>query len=49
MIMTRYIVRVNRRVKNVRIYKVVKKLSGNTNLLTKVFLRIFAPRKKEEI
>ncbi len=45
----RYSVRINRRVKNVHIYSVVKRTSGNVNLMTKIFLRIFAPRKKEEL
>ncbi len=47
--MAKYTVRVNKRIKNVNIYKVLKRSSGNTNLLTKIFIRIFAGKKKEEI
>jgi hypothetical protein len=47
--MAKYMVRVNRRVKNVHIYKVLKKRTGNINILTKLFIRIFAPKRKEEV
>lgn len=47
--MTKYTVRINKRVKNVHVYKVLKKTTGNVNLLTKIFIRVFAPKKKEEI
>jgi hypothetical protein len=47
--MAKYMVRVNRRVKNVHIYKVLKRSSGNINVVTKLFMRIFTPKKKEEV
>lgn len=45
----KYTIRINKRVKNIHIYKVVKRTTGNVNLLTKVFIRIFTGKKKEEI
>lgn len=44
----KYSVRINTRVKNAHVYKVIKKTSGNVNLLTKIFIRIFVGKKKEE-
>ncbi len=44
----RYSIRINKKVKNVKVFRVVKKTSGNVNLLTKFFIKIFAGKKKEE-
>ncbi len=44
----KYAIRVNKRVRNFRVYKVLKKTSGNVNIVTKIFIRIFSGRKKEE-
>ena len=44
-----YRVKVIRRAqKDIHIYKVLKKSSGNANLLTKLFIRVFAGTKKEK-
>ncbi len=44
-----YNIRVNRRIRNVKVYRVVKKLEKGPNPLTKLFIKLFAGRKKEEI
>ena len=44
----KYAIRVNKRVRNFRVYKVLKKTIGNVNIVTKIFIRIFSGRKKEE-
>lgn len=44
----RYSVRINKRVRNVHVYKVIKKTSGNANIFTKLFLSIFAGKEKRE-
>ncbi len=44
----KYAIRVNKRVRNFRVYKVLKKTSGNVKIVTKIFIRIFSGRKKEE-
>ncbi len=44
----KYLIRINTRVRNVRIYSILKKTSGNVNFLTKLFMRVFAGVKKEE-
>ena len=44
----KYTVRINKKIKYARVYRVLKKTSGETNLLTKVFMRIFLGKKKEE-
>ncbi len=46
-----YKVKVVRRAqKDIHIYKIIKKTSGNTNILTKLFIRVFAGtgQKKEK-
>lgn len=43
-----YAVRINKRVKNVRVFTVLKKTSGNVNIVTKLFIRIFAGKKKDK-
>jgi hypothetical protein len=43
----RYSVRINKRVRNTQVYKVIKKSAGNPNLVTKFFMKVFAGRKKE--
>ena len=45
----RYSIRINKRTKNIRVYMIVKRMQGNPNVLTKLFMKIFAGRKKEEI
>jgi hypothetical protein len=45
----RYNIRVNKRIRDVRVYKVLKKTEGNANLLTKLFIKVFAGRKKEGV
>jgi len=44
----RYSVRINRRVRNTQVYKVLKKQSGSPNALTKLFISMFNRKKKEE-
>lgn len=44
----RYSIRINRRVRNTRVYTVVKRIEGNPNILTKFFIRVFSGRKREE-
>lgn len=44
----KYVVKVNKRVRNIHVYKIIKKTSGNVNIATKLFIRIFAGKKKEE-
>ncbi|MCW6159722.1 MAG: hypothetical protein LVQ95_01375 [Candidatus Micrarchaeales archaeon] len=44
----RYSIRINKKMRNIRVYAIVKKVQGNPNILTKLFMRIFAGRKKEE-
>lgn len=43
-----YKVRINKKVKNVHVYAVLKKTEGEPNLITKFFIRIFTGKKKEE-
>ncbi len=43
-----YKVRINRRLRNVQVYATLKKTSGNINFLTKLVMRIFVRKKKEE-
>jgi hypothetical protein len=38
---------VKRAQKDIHIYKVLKRKSGNTNVLTKLFIRVFSGNKKE--
>ena len=45
-----YRVKINKRAqKDIHIYKILKKTSGNINIVTKLFIRIFSGNKKEEI
>lgn len=44
----RYAVRINRKTKNVRVYKVLKRTTGNVNIATKLFMTLFSGRKKKE-
>ena len=44
----KYTVRINKKIKYARVYRVMKKTSGNVNLLTRIFMRIFLGKKKEE-
>ena len=43
----KYSIRINTRVKNTHVYKILKRTTGNTNLITKIFIRIFAGKKEE--
>ena len=42
-----YRIRINERVRNVKVVHIIKRLSGNPNILTRLFIRIFAGKKKE--
>lgn len=44
----KYTLRINKRIKNVRVYRTLKKASQDINIVTKLFIRIFNPPKKEE-
>lgn len=44
----RYSIRINKRTRNIRVYTVVKRIGSNPNVLTKLFMKIFAGKKKEE-
>jgi hypothetical protein len=44
----KYAVRINRKVRNRQVYKILKKSSGSPNLMTKLFMKIFVRNKKEE-
>ena len=44
----KYSVRINKSVRNVHVYRVLKKTSGNVNVLTKLFISVFSRGKKEE-
>jgi hypothetical protein len=42
-----YNVRINKRVKYIRIYTVLKHVRGGQNMLTKLFARVFAGKNKD--
>ncbi|MGC8648785.1 MAG: hypothetical protein ACP5UN_01015 [Candidatus Micrarchaeia archaeon] len=42
-----YRVNINKKVRNIKVVHIIKKLEGNPNLLTRFFIRIFAGKKKE--
>ncbi len=42
-----YNVRINKRVKYIRIYTVLKHVRGRQNMLTKLFARVFAGKNKD--
>lgn len=42
-----YKIRVNKRVRNIKSYTIVKRMEGNPNIMTKLFMRLFAGKKKE--
>lgn len=44
----KYAVRINKRVRNVHVYRMMKKTRGNVNVFTKLFLRIFASKERQE-
>jgi hypothetical protein len=44
-----YNIRVNRRIRNVKVYRIIKKMEKGPNPLTKLFIKIFSGKKKEEI
>ncbi len=47
--MTEFRVKIIKRTqKDIHIYKILKKSTGNTNALTKLFIRIFSGNKKEK-
>ena len=43
-----YRVRLNRKVRNIKVYDVLKKSGQGQNFITKLFMRIFAQKKTEE-
>ena len=43
-----YKVRINKRIKNIRVYAILKKTTGNVNAMTKLFMKIFERGKKEK-
>ena len=44
----KYSVRINKRVRNTQVYKVLKKSAGNPNLATRFFMKLLQGKKKEE-
>ncbi len=44
----KYAVTINRRVKNMRVVVVLKKLHGNENFVTKFLMRMFAGNKQDQ-
>ncbi len=43
-----YRVRLNRKVRNIRVYTLLKKSGAKQNAITKLFMQIFAGKKSEE-
>jgi hypothetical protein len=43
-----YQVRLNKRIKNVRVYKIIKKIGRRDNVITKLFLKAFNQGNKSE-
>ncbi len=43
----KYAVRINKRVKYLRTYTILKRIGDNENLLTKMFIKIFSRKKQE--
>lgn len=43
----KYVVRINKRVKYLRTYNIVKRVGGNENLITKMFVKLFNRKKNE--
>ncbi len=39
---------VKRAKKDIHIYKIIKKSSGNVNIITKLFIRVFAGNKRDK-
>ncbi|MCL5430056.1 MAG: hypothetical protein M1504_01095 [Candidatus Marsarchaeota archaeon] len=44
----RYSVRINKKIRNVRVYTIVKKVTGNSSVLTKIFLKVFSKKGANE-
>ena len=44
----RYKIRINKRVRSIKSYVIVKKIEGNPNIVTKLFMKLFSGTKKEE-
>ncbi|MGC8572132.1 MAG: hypothetical protein ACP5RI_00315 [Candidatus Micrarchaeia archaeon] len=42
-----YRVIINKKVRNIKVVHILKRLEGNMNLLTRLFVKIFAGKKKE--
>jgi hypothetical protein len=42
---TRYVMRINKRLRYIRVYNIVKKVSNKQNPLTKVFMKVFGGKK----
>jgi len=41
-----YKIRINKRVRNIKSYAVVKRVEGNPNFMTKFFMKLFAGKKE---
>jgi hypothetical protein len=42
-----YRIRINNKIRNIKVVHILKRVEGNPNLLTKLFIRIFVGKKKE--
>ena len=44
----KYYIKINKKIRNVRVYAILKKVGGNQNFLTDIFLKIFNRPKSSE-
>ncbi len=43
----KYYVKIRRRLRYVRIYRILKKTEGQENMLTRLFIKVFSRKKKD--